>query len=110
LSDNRDFFEAYYDQVTRMLGHQDGINFFKNKKIGKNPYPIDYKKAIVNQTLKTKIIDKDDFNLTSPVINNQNVVKKDIVQYDTFGGNAMNKKEDDQVKIIDDEEEFDHEI
>jgi len=76
LSDDRDFFEAYYNHITGMMDLKDHINFYKMKKQNKNYMP-EVAKPAVNNVLKSKIY-KDDI-LMSPNENQKSTVKNNQV-------------------------------
>jgi hypothetical protein len=74
LSDDRDFFEAYYNQISGMMDLKDHINFYKMKRQNKNYMPEVTKP--VNNILKSKIY-KDE--LMSPNDNPKSTVKNNQV-------------------------------
>lgn len=94
LSDDRDFFEAYYTHITGMMDLKDHVNFYKMKKQNKNYVP-EVAKPAINNVLKSKIY-KDEI-LMSPNENQKSTV------------DAQKKNQVAQI-LVNNDDQFDHDF
>lgn len=98
LSQEKDFFEVYNDNLSKILNLNECLKITKDIK-NKNSYITkDSGKAMLPKTNKaTKIINKDDFSLPSPLVQNSERLDKNIMP------KYSKTQKLDELKINDDE-------
>ena len=108
LSSKRDFYEAYYFNMEDLLGLDELLKIKNNINTKKSYLPLP-KVNVPITNLTTKIINKDDFSLPSPSINNTERLEKNHIDKYKLS-HSKSQIINDNFKIHDTEEEFDHDI
>jgi hypothetical protein len=106
LSESRDFFEVYFKNITDTIGLKDLTSIANNIKLQKPYLPQQTVKIVQPTTSKaTKIINKDDFSLPSPMVDNTERIEKNQIEKKLMAHSKTVIP--DEVRIIEDDE-FDH--
>lgn len=104
LSEKRDWFSAYYQNLADIVNIKEDINLFNNIKANK-PYFPENKQNFTK--LKTKFLEKDS-PLPSPIVTQEKHFDEKASE-SRVKTQEIKKTDDDQVKILDDDQ-FDHDM